>query len=197
MSEITSQKVDSVDNVTVSGGVLADLFSLTDRRIRQLADEGIIVRVKKGRYDLVSSVKNYIIHIKTNNDLKDNKSDVEIDLERERALHEKVKRAKSEIELAAMRGEMHHSSDVERVMNDMLGNFRAKILAMPSKLAPLLVARNELAIIQQLIKKECNETLEELAAYDASLFYNDKYIDLDESGTEEGENVEGETTKED
>ncbi|AOY76791.1 hypothetical protein [Clostridium formicaceticum] len=109
MNEINTKKIESVDSVTVSSGVLADLFSLTDKRVRQLSEEGILVKVKRGRYSLADSVKNYIIHIKTNQDIQDSKNEAELDLEKEKALHEKTKREITELKLAAMRGEMHHS----------------------------------------------------------------------------------------
>ena len=88
---ITSEKIQDITSVTVSAGVLANLLSVTDRRIRDLAQEEILVRVKRGRYDLAQSIKNYILHLKTNNDLKE-VDDTDIDLKKEQALHERVKK---------------------------------------------------------------------------------------------------------
>ncbi len=53
-----------------------------------------------------------------------------------------------------MRGELHRSEDVRRVMNDMLGAFRARVLAIPSKTAPRLLAQTDLAVVQDIIKKK-------------------------------------------
>ena len=39
-----SAKVTDIDNLTVSVGVLANIFGLTERSIRLKAEEGIIVR---------------------------------------------------------------------------------------------------------------------------------------------------------
>ena len=180
MSENTTKKIESIDSVTISSSVLADLFGLTDRRIRQLADEKIIVRVKRGRYDLSSSVRNYIVHLKTNNDLKEDKTEKEIDYDKEHALLERAKREKAELELAAMRGTMHFSEDVERVMNDMLANFRSKVLSIPTRVAPILVARDDVGDIQELLHKEMLEVLQELSNYDPEKFYNEKYIEIEE-----------------
>ncbi|EJO5349060.1 hypothetical protein NRP93_003212 [Clostridium botulinum] len=179
-----SKKIENVDSVTVSSSVLADIFGLTDRRVRQLAEEGIIVKIKRGRYDLSSSVRNYIIHLKTNSDLKEDKTDKEIDYDMEHALLERVKREKVELELAAMRGQMHHSEDVERVMNDMLSNFRSKLLALPTKASPMLIARDDIGSIQEILHNQILEVLQELSKYNPEDFYNDKYIDIEDDELE-------------
>lgn len=195
MGEISNKKIDTVDAVTVSSSVLADLFGLTERRVRQLAEEGIIAKVKRGRYDLSTSVRSYIIHLKTNNDLKEDKIKKEIDIDTENALLIKAKREKAELELAAMRGDMHFSSDVERVMNDMLSNFRAKLLSMPTKIAPFLMNMNQIGGIQDVIRSNILEVLNELSNYDPESFYNSKHIEIVDSDSEdmvEGETVGGE-----
>lgn len=174
---VNSKKIENIDNITVSGSVLANLLNVSERRIRQLANEEIIIRFRKGRYNLPESIKSYILYLKTNKESSEVTNDAEIDYKREQAFHEKAKREKAELELALMKGSMHHSEDVERVMNDMLSSFKSKTLAMATKLAPKLIARNEISIIQDLIKREALEVLEELSNYDPVLFYSDKYID--------------------
>lgn len=175
---IVNSKKSEVDNVVVAGSYLANLFGITDRRVRQLAEEEVIVRVKKGRYDLVESIKGYIIYLKTNQDLKESKSESDLDYDKEKAIHERVKREMAELNLAEMKGQVHYADDVQKVMNDMLSNFRSKILSIAAKLSPILVARTDVSQIQTMISKECHEVLEELSEYDPKLFYSDKYIEL-------------------
>lgn len=136
------KKIEAVDNVVVSSTVLSDLFGLTTRRIRQLSDEGVIQKTSRGRYNLQESIKSYIIYLKTTQELKQESNDDELNPDKEKALLTRRQREKLDLEIAAMRGTMHFSKDVERVMNDMLANFRAKILAMPSKISPRLLERN-------------------------------------------------------
>ncbi|KNF08543.1 hypothetical protein CLPU_6c00290 [Gottschalkia purinilytica] len=186
---VTSEKVEDIKSVTVASSVLANLLSVTDRRIRDLAQEGIIVRVKKGRYDLAQSIKNYIVHLKANNDIKEVKND-NLDLDTERALHEIVKREKTELQVKVMKGELHYAEDVEKVMTDMLANFRSKILGLAPKLAPMLVSRSNLTEVQDIINNECLLALSELADYDPILFYNEKYIDFELEEDTSGDVVE-------
>jgi phage terminase Nu1 subunit (DNA packaging protein) len=170
------KKTSNVDSVIVSTNTLANIFEITDRRVRQLVEEGVLEKVKNGRFELIPTVKRYITYLKTKTDSKSETS-VEIDYMSEKAKHEKAKREIAELELAEMKGTMHKAEDVEREMNDMLSAFRAKILSMPSKLAPVLIAQNEIAFIENLLQEEVYNALNELAEYDPALFRGDKYID--------------------
>ena len=174
------KKLESVDNVTVSTTILAKLFGVTTRRIRQLENEKIIKKVARGRYALQENIKSYISYLQASSDLKENKKiDEKIDYDIEHAKLEKAKREKVELELAAMKGKMHYSNDVERVMNNMLSNFKSKVLALPSKTAPNLVMK-EINDIQDVLQEEVLELLHELSSYDPEEFYNEEYVKLDD-----------------
>lgn len=195
--EDKNKKIEDVESVVVSSTVLSDLFGLTTRRIRMLADEGIIKKTSRGRYNLQENIKSYIVYIKANQDLKDKNVDDELDPDRERALLTRRQREKLDIEIAEMRGKMHSSDDVERVMNDMLVNFKAKLISMPTKIAPILISRNDVSVIQELLQIEFFEVLQELSSYDPSAFYSEKYIEVDEEELiEDGEGGEKEENTE-
>lgn len=181
-----SNKIEDTDSIVVSPTVLAKAFGITDRRIRQLAKEGVLEKAGHGRYNFIKSVQNYIVYLRANSELKESKNEEEVNYEKEHALLEKAKREKAELELKVMKGELHLAEDVQTVMNDMLANFRSRILSMPSKLAPMLVSNNDVKSIQQIIQTNCFEALEELKNYDPKDFYNDKYIDYGDEA-EEGE----------
>lgn len=158
------KKIDNVEQVTVSSTVLSNLFGLTTRRIRQLENEGVIQKIARGKYSLQDNIKSYITYIKASADLKENKTEEgKIDYDEEHALLERRKREKMELELAAMRGTMHYSEDVERVMNDMLSNFKAKILALPSRAAPRLITLSTIADIQEVLQNEVLDALNEMS----------------------------------
>ena len=46
-ADTDSTKVTDIDSLTVSAAVLGRIFGVTDRRVRQMAEEGIIVRAAK------------------------------------------------------------------------------------------------------------------------------------------------------
>lgn len=161
--------------MTFSTAQLSEILGLTPRRVQQLAEDGVLVKAARGKYKAVESIQNYI------QTLQDQSGrDGEIDYFKERAYHEKAKREKAELELAVMRGEIHRSEDVKGVMNDMVAAFRSRILSIPSKLAPQLVGRTDLPLIQDLLSREAHEALSELANYDPAAFYkrNADYVGL-------------------
>ncbi len=48
-TDTESAKITNIDSTTVSAAVLGDMFGVSDRRIRQMAEEGIVARAAKGR----------------------------------------------------------------------------------------------------------------------------------------------------
>lgn len=176
-ADIDSVKVTNVDGITVSAAVLGDLFGVTDRRIRQMAEEGIVVRAAKGRYKLVDSIKNYLLTLKLAADgVGVELVDGVINFDEEKALHERVKRHISELKLQIMKGELHKAEDVEMVMMDMLVAFKTRVMNIPSKVAPILENRDA-AFIKDRLTKEVIEALNELKDYDPKAFYSDEYVE--------------------
>ena len=183
-NETESAKVTDIDKLTVSAAVLGQIFGVSDRRIRQMAEEGIIVRVAKGRYNLVESVKNYILSLKLAVDsANDENPDGELNIDEEKALHERVKRHISELKLQTMKGELHKAADVEKVMTDMLSAFKTRVLNVPSKVAPILEDRDA-GYIKDRLTSEMTEVLNELKDYDPKAFYSDEYVEGEEDGEE-------------
>lgn len=158
-----------MDGIVVNTTAIAKMFGVTDRRVRQFVEEGVIDRIGHGRYDVSDTVLKYVTHLRLSNDQLD-QSDITESLDYEKYLHEKAKREKAEIELAHIKGRMHTSTEVEKVMNNMLASFRARILAIPSKTAPSLIARDEISQIEQIIEVQVHEALSELSEYDPKMF---------------------------
>jgi phage terminase Nu1 subunit (DNA packaging protein) len=99
-----------------TGEQLALLFGVTDRRIRQLSDQGILIKLRtgdgrpiRGRYDLVTSVRAYCRYLRDLAPVED-AGQVEYREFRNR-------RMASEAEMAVMRLQhykrrFHHAEDV-------------------------------------------------------------------------------------
>lgn len=175
--ETESAKVTDIDSLTVSAAVLGNIFGVTDRRIRQMAEEGIIVRAAKGRYNLVDSLKNYILSLKLAVDSNDGDNpDGELNFEEEKALHERVKRHISEMKLQTMKGELHKADDVRHVMTDMLSSFKTRMMNIPAKVAPVLEDRDA-GYIKERLTSEITEALNELKDYNPADFYSDEYVE--------------------
>jgi phage terminase Nu1 subunit (DNA packaging protein) len=174
--------------VVVTTAEISEIFGLSDRRVQQLVKEGALVKVSRGKYDLKASVQRYIEYIKE----QAQKTEEELDLTKEKTLLTRANRQKVELELQIMRGELHRSEDVRRVMNDMLGAFRARILAIPSKVAPRLIAQTNAAVIQNIVRNEVYEALQELSEYDPHMFYAHSKDKLALGNEEDDEEVDEE-----
>ncbi|MCT4543282.1 MAG: hypothetical protein N4A63_07055 [Vallitalea sp.] len=186
---MSTKNVDSeiIETLTVSSETLGKLLSVGERRIRQYSQEGVIEKAARGKYALYPSIQKYIAFLKTKQEAEDIESIKDIDADLEKALHERVKRKIAEINLAKIKGEVHESKDVKYVMENMLSNFRARLMGIPSKLAPLLIARDNISIIQSFIEKEVEEVLNELSEYNPEMFLSDDYIEIDDEDNEYNE----------
>lgn len=181
-----SQKIKDVGQIPVSASVLGDLIGVGDRRIRQLAEEGVILRISKGRYDLAQSVKNFIKYLRVQEGLTETPRNEQEQMEHEKMLHERAKREIAELKLAAMRGEMHRAEDIEKVMTDQYSAFRSKLLNIPSKVAAPVAIITEKSQAKALVEAEILEALEELAEYNPEDFYSEEYIETDELEDDDG-----------
>lgn len=180
-------KFMKIDGAVVSAKSMGKLIGLSDRRVRQLAEEGIIPKTEGGSYELVKAISSYINFLKLNNEI-DNTNLAEA-YEKEKVLHERAKRQKAEILVRKIKNEVHESEDVEIVLTEMLANFKAKLLSIPTKIAPEIVGYSETSLVEDILKREMYETLEELSEYNPEDFKSDKYIEIEEV---EGGDIVGE-----
>lgn len=190
-----TKKVEEIKDITVSAKVLAECIGVGDRMIRYLADEGIVKRNGHGRYLLLESVKNYILTIKISKAGESVKTDFDadmLDLNHEKAVNEHWKSMITEIKLQLIKGQVHKSEDVERVMTDMFLNFKNKMLALPWKLA-IKLEHQDRQQIQERLLEEIKGALAELAEYSPQDFYSDEHIDIeDDTVLHLGEGIENE-----
>lgn len=186
-NSITTKDISAI---TVNSSNLEKIIGVSDRRIRQLAEEGIVVRAAHGRYKLMDSITNYILNLKVAMEADGTRTpDGELNLEEEKAIHERVKRHISELKLQVMKGDLHKSEDVECIMTDMLVSVRTKLLSMPAKLAPLLVARNDIDYIRKAINREVLEALNELKDYNPKDFRSNEFA-ADDEDAEDYEDID-------
>lgn len=89
-----------------------------------------------------------------------------LDLQTERAKLAKAQRQKLEREIATLDGKLIPAEDVERVWSGMIGAFRARMLALPSRLAPVVAAEVEPGSCFAALQAGIHEALTELSQYD-------------------------------
>lgn len=141
----------------------AEFLGLTERRINQLAADGVITKQESGKFDLRKISEEYYL-------FKHGNSDGELDLETEKAKHEALKCKLTEIKLVHTENRMHAAEDIERVLTNMLVTFRTRILGIPSAVSPKLIKQNNIGVISNLLTKELKSALTELSEYNPKMF---------------------------
>ncbi len=146
---------------------LAKIIGVTDRRIRQLRDEyGLFengrTEGKKKNYVLEICVPEYISY-RIEAEAKQGTTVVK---EKEQAEHERIKKQISTLKLRKLKHELHEAKDVEEFLTNMLMDFKLRILAIPQKVAPLVISEDDTNKIVDILEKEVFDALEELSEYD-------------------------------
>lgn len=72
----------------------------------------------------------------------------------------------AELELAKVRGELALVQDVITAWDDVLAALKAKLLAVPTKMGPILAAETDAGDIQKQLEDQIRECLNELSNYD-------------------------------
>lgn len=165
----------------VTGKVVADTLGLTERRIRQLRQDGVIKETSygSGLYRLPEAVQAYIAFI-TKGETSDGSA--ALDLSREKALLMKAKRESEEYDLMLKRGDLHQTEEIRQIISGMLANFRSRLLSIPSKASPELAVKSDKAEIHEILKRLVDEALNELADFDEMFPENDDQQNDDVKG---------------
>lgn len=169
------------ENQIIKATELAKLLGITDRHLRNLANEGIIKKTEKGKYLFFESIQGYIEYIES-------KNDADVDLKDEK-IREEIKKIKKDTELKdlkikELKNQLHPASIIEKVMTDSFMNLKGRLLSLSNRLAPQLIALDNLGEIQEVIQDSILEALEELSEYNPELFKNKNFIEDDDE--EEG-----------
>lgn len=160
---------------------LAKILGVTDRRIRQLKNEFGLFQYKDStgkinrKYELEKCVPEYI-NYKLETEIKNGTT---LNKEKEQAEHELIKKNISKLKLRKMKKELHYAVDVEEFLTNMLVYFKAHLLSLPQKAAPLVQGEEDVNNIQNILEKEIFETLDELIEYDPYKIDKEKASILD------------------
>lgn len=144
--------------------VIAKLLDLTPRRVQHLANEGIIPRAEKGRYELVPAVRGYIRYLRDRAIGADALPDESARACRARLL--KAQAEAQEMENEKNRGDLLSVAVIERAWTEMASVFKSRILSIPGKAAPQVVSCNSIAEVKAVLEQMIFEALDELSRGD-------------------------------
>lgn len=135
---------------------LALLLGLTTRRINQLAEDGIVVRLAHGSFDGPASIQNYVISV--SNRAKDRETD--LDEAKEAARLKKEQADNWELKNAKLRKELLPVEEVTRVWSEQITSIRSGLLSVVSRVRQRISLSTEDAVV---LDEEIRDAMTKLA----------------------------------
>jgi len=165
--------------------VVAQVLKLSEKRVKQLTDDGILTEFSPGHYKLIPAVQAYIEYIRAQIADDDPASNHNV----EKAKLTRAKREDAELALQLKRGELHRAADDEFIMTNMLIAFKAKLEVLPFKVLPSIINippdRDKVDYLTEVLREAVAEALDELAGYDPGMFGDEQYLaGLDDTAAE-------------
>jgi len=147
----------------VDVGTIANALNLSTRRIHQLKAEGLPT-VGKGQYELGPCMAWYIRYLQAALEKRGpNVNPDTPDLLAEKTRLAREQGDKLSIENSIKRGELVYVSDVVSAWADHISSCRAKLLGLPTKIAPQLVNQTNANAIAGKLRDEIDTALTELS----------------------------------
>ena len=160
------------EKVNLQGTVIiAKLFGVTERRVQQLAQDGIIPHAQKRPYkfDLLPTIQAYIRYLSARADgnEKDEKSAAaEYEKLRAEADLKKEKAKIAKMQAKELAGKLHRTEDVKDYFTDLTFTIRSAVMAIPGRVA-MDTARAKTALeTERIVRAECSEALRDLSNYE-------------------------------
>lgn len=141
---------------------LAEVAGYTYRRLydidRALPDDAkLFVEASDGKYDLGLFVQRWVQYNVAHEVAPDSS------YEEAKTKHEIIKTAKTELEVAKMKGQLIDVQDVKKLWGDVVNAATQNMLSLPKKMGPVLVMQESAEIITSMIDEEVRRILNDLA----------------------------------
>lgn len=166
---------------TYPAKTIAKLLMLTERRVQQLAKDGVIPKAERGRYELAPAVQAYIRFLQER--VAGNAGQASVDYHTEKARKIKAEADIAEIEAAKLRGEVVEADEVKRAWLVILGEVRAQLIGpVPTRIGARLIGVTEEAQIKSVVKDEISLAMAAAANADVEALFDDGGDDGDQRG---------------
>ena len=147
---------------TMTKKELATVAGYTYRRLYDIDkalpdDSKLFVESDDGKYDLPLFVQRWVQYNVSHETAPDTS------YEEAKTKHEIVKTAKTELEIAKLRGQLIDVNDVKKLWGDVAVSVMQNALNLPKKLAPLLVMRDSEEEIAGIVEDEIRVMLDNIA----------------------------------
>ena len=150
----------------VGSARLARAFGITQRRINQLAADGVFQgEGRPPKYDFDLAIQAYVAHCVSK---AEGRAAEDADAEKRKlradADYKAAKARQEEIRLAELEGRMHSAEDVEAATTQLVYGVRSALLAIPGRVSVDAAGRSA-AEVSEIVRREVCAALEELSQY--------------------------------
>lgn len=156
------EKATVIAPMSMTKKELAQVAGYTYRRLydinQSLPDDGkLFVCGKDGKCDLEIFVRRWVQY-NVDRETGDDQS-----LDEVKAIHEKVKTRKTELEVAKMEGALVDVTDVRRLWGDIANTVMQNMIRLPSAIAPQVVMMESVEKIASVIEEAIHGALDSIA----------------------------------
>ena len=141
---------------------LATIAGYSYRRLHDIntelsKDKKLFVKGEGGKYDLAIFVQRWIAY------RTEAIGEETEELSKVKAQHEKVKKEKTELEVARMKSEYVPTADVVRLWENVAAIIANRMITLPEKLAPSLVMVESEDSVHNIIEREVRDMMDMIA----------------------------------
>ena len=158
---------------------LMRVTKLKDRRLQQLADDGVIKRVGRGRYS-VTAVTDYIVHLRNRAEGKGYKAGEDA---KERKLLAEAEFW--ELRVLERKKDLHRQRDIERLLQSAFITFKKQLQALPNIKAPQWHLAPDPQTLREMVNSDFERILNELVETALSLSEMTEEIDEKDPPTDD------------
>lgn len=169
-----------MSTATYPVATIAKLLLLSDRRVQQLTSEGVLPRAERGRYELAAVVQAYVRFLR-DRALPGSSEAAADDFHKARARRTAAEASLAEMRAAEAQGELIPADDVRAVLVSVVARVRAKLLALPTKLAARMLGVQSSSDAEALIRAGVHDALSELASTQVAGIVADSALSNDTS----------------
>jgi hypothetical protein len=170
---VETARLLEMEQETVSGRRLAEKTGYTDQYISDLAAKKVLKRSFDNRFPYIPSILALLAYVRAQKSGRAPLSGVSeipnvltdrVDGNLERALLWREQREAQSLRNGALRGELLPADEIKAALTATTNAVKAKLLAIPTKGAPLLLGTDSLAVMQDRLTELVHECCAELSA---------------------------------
>ena len=139
---------------------MANFLEISDRRLQQLAKEGVIPKARHNQYDFIAVTQAILRYHRKRNE---EQSVEKIDINKQKARFLKTQADKAELEYKALEGRLVKIEDVQNEWQNLIHNCRAKLLSLPSSFASIALSFKTRAEFEKALTARIKQALNELS----------------------------------